>query len=64
MTDSGIECGIHYYPNHYLEYYGDGGMRLPVTEEIYNELLSLPLHPDLTRKDQDYIVRKIKSFFA
>ena len=64
LTDSSIECGIHYYPNHYLEYYGDGGIRLPVTEKIYSELLSLPLHPDLTREDQDYIVRKIKSFFT
>jgi dTDP-4-amino-4,6-dideoxygalactose transaminase len=62
LIDNGIECGVHYYPNHLLDYYGRGKVRLPVTERIYNELLSLPLHPDITKEDQEYIVKKIKDF--
>lgn len=62
LIDNGIECGVHYYPNHLLDYYGKGKVRLPVTEKIYNELLSLPLHPDITCKEQDYILEKINSF--
>jgi dTDP-4-amino-4,6-dideoxygalactose transaminase len=64
LINSGIECGVHYYPNHLLDYYGKGKVALPVTEKIYNELLSLPLHPDITQKDQAYIIKKIKKFFS
>lgn len=63
LIDRGIECGVHYYPNHLLDYYGKGKVRLPVTEKIYNELLSLPLHPDITEEEQEYILKEIKDFF-
>lgn len=63
LIDNGIECGVHYYPNHLLNYYGKGKVRLPVTENIYNELLSLPLHPDITEEEQEYILKEIKYFF-
>ncbi|MDD5108784.1 MAG: DegT/DnrJ/EryC1/StrS family aminotransferase [Candidatus Omnitrophica bacterium] len=64
LIDNNIECAAHYYPNHLLSYYGKQKVRLPVTEKIYSELLSLPLHPDITDKDQKYIIEKIKSFFT
>jgi dTDP-4-amino-4,6-dideoxygalactose transaminase len=64
LIDNNIECGVHYYPNHFLEYYGKQNVRLPVTEKIYKELLSLPLHPDITDKDQKCIIEKIKEFFT
>lgn len=63
LMDNNIECGVHYYPNHFLRYYGKQKARLPVTEKIYNELLSLPLHPDITIKDQKYIIKRIRDFF-
>lgn len=58
-----IECAVHYYPNHLLQYYREQNVRLPLTEKVYNELLSLPLHPDITDADQRRIIRKIKDFF-
>lgn len=64
LINNGIECGVHYYPNHLLAYYGERKLRLPVTERIYPQLLSLPLHPDITNEDQGYIIQKIKGFFA
>jgi dTDP-4-amino-4,6-dideoxygalactose transaminase len=63
LIDNGIECGIHYYPNHLLNYFRRKDVRLPITEKIYDELLSLPLHPDVTADDQDTILRTIKEFF-
>lgn len=59
LLDNNIECGIHYYPNHLLSYYGAKKGELPVTEQIYSELLSLPLHPALTLEEQNYIISKI-----
>ncbi len=63
LADKGIETGIHYYPNHYLTYFGKGKWRLPVTEGVYQEILSLPLHPAVTSAEQKYIAAEIKKFF-
>ncbi len=34
LENNGIECGIHYYPNHLLSYYGARKGELRVTEQI------------------------------
>lgn len=62
LIESGIECGIHYYPNHMLTKYKTP-YSLLATEQAYREILSLPCHLDLTDKDQDYVISKIKEFF-
>ena len=62
LDDNNIECGIHYYPNHLLSYYKSRS--LPVTEKAYLQLLTLPLHPDLTIAQQDNIMKIIKNFYA
>jgi dTDP-4-amino-4,6-dideoxygalactose transaminase len=60
LMDEGIETGIHYKPNHWLTYYRDLETRpLPVTDEIFPELLTLPLHPDVTEADVEYICDKL-----
>ena len=46
-----IQAGIHYKPNHLLTFFGDGSPRLPKAEQLYEELLSLPLHPDMHEHD-------------
>ena len=57
LQDCGIETGFHYYPNHLLTYFSsDKKYNLKVTEEIYPRLLTLPLHPDLSENDIEYIV--------
>jgi len=62
LIENNIECGIHYYPNHMLTKYKTSYI-LPATEQAYREILSLPCHLDLTNKDQDYVISKIKEFF-
>jgi dTDP-4-amino-4,6-dideoxygalactose transaminase len=51
LGEAGIETGIHYKPNHLLTYFGGGRVSLPSAEMLYNELLSLPLHPGLSDDD-------------
>ncbi len=34
----------------------------PVSEKMAQQVLSLPMHPDLTREEQDYVVAAIKEF--
>ena len=62
LIENKIECGIHYYPNHMLTKFKTP-YNLPATERVYREILSLPCHLDLTEKDQNYIISKIKEFF-
>ena len=35
---------------------------LPVTEKIYNQILSLPMYPPLTKGEMDYIAENIEKF--
>ena len=56
----GIECGIHYKPNHTLTKYNDGKTSLPVAERLHREVLALPFHPLLTEDQQDTIVTVVE----
>lgn len=67
LADRNIETGIHYKPNHLLSFYGgedDLAGLLPVTEELYEELLTLPLHPGVKDEEVEYIMNCIKEYFA
>lgn len=63
LLDNAIECGVHYYPNHLLTYYGARRGELPITEALYEELLSLPLHPELSEDQQDLVIQKLLEVF-
>ena len=54
-----IQVGYHYFPNHWLDYYKESNHHLPVTESVFPELLTLPLHPDLEESDVEYVVSEI-----
>lgn len=62
LASRGIETGIHYKPNHLLSMYGGGKESFLIAERLYEEMLTLPLHPDLTEAQQDEIVDVVASF--
>lgn len=56
LLEYGIQTGIHYQPNHRLTFYrNDHELPLENTEKVYSELLTLPLHIDLTDDDVLYV---------
>jgi dTDP-4-amino-4,6-dideoxygalactose transaminase len=61
LLAAGIQSGRHYKPNHLLTRYGAGKVSLPTAERLYTELLTLPLHPEVSIEDQDKIIEVIKS---
>ena len=63
LRASGIECGVHYQPNHLLNLFKTP-YPLPVAEKLATELLSLPLHAELNEIEQDRVIETIKSFFS
>lgn len=59
LIDAGIECGIHYQPNHLLSFFKTI-YQLPNTERLHGELLSLPLHPGVSDVDQVNVIKVVK----
>ncbi len=66
LTNNNIETLIHYpIPIHLQKCYKDFNyIQLPITEKNSSQILSLPLHPNITIDDINYIMSKIKSFFT
>jgi len=63
LINNNIECGIHYKPNHLLSKYRSED-NLITTERIYEEILTLPCHFDLTDDEQSVVIRKIRDFYG
>ena len=62
LLEQGIQTGIHYQPNHELSFYRDSAaLPLPVTDAVFPELLTLPLHPDVSEKDVEFICMQLKA---
>jgi dTDP-4-amino-4,6-dideoxygalactose transaminase len=61
LAAAGIESGIHYKPCHLLARFGKGTPALPVTEMLYSQLISLPLHPNLSLEDVDQVCTILKT---
>ena len=67
LVSKGIECGIHYpTPLHLTEAYQALGApkagSLPVSEQLAQEILSLPMFPELTAEQIEYTVGTIHEF--
>ncbi len=62
LLKDGIETGIHWKPNHYLEKFScvkAHNNPLEVTERIFPKILTLPLHADLKDKEVDFVCKKL-----
>ena len=55
----GIQTGIHYYPNHKLSKYKSLNFQISNVDAIFPRLLTLPLHPDLSFRDVEYVVQNL-----
>ena len=66
LTRKGVGCGIYYPATVYNQpLYRDLGYRpgiCPEAEKAAAEVVSLPVHPSLTRKDLDVIISAVRSF--
>ena len=61
MLENGIETGIHYKPIHKMSMYGDD-VKLPVTEKISQQIVTLPTHPNLTEENINKIIESVNKF--
>lgn len=67
MKDLNIGTSVHFIPIHYHPYYkktlsykeGD----FPVTESVYEDVVSLPVYPSMTKDDTEYVIDAVYHIF-
>jgi dTDP-4-amino-4,6-dideoxygalactose transaminase len=68
LNTKDIATGLHYpLPLHLQQAYAHLGYKagdFPVTEEVAGRLLSLPMFPELTNEQMDYVAKSIKEFVS
>lgn len=68
LRQHGVEAGIHYpIPLHLQPAYAELGYKrgdFPITERVAASCLSLPIYPEMSHAQQDYVVEQIGDFFA
>ena len=68
LNDYEIPCGIYYpVPLHNQKAYADPKVNqdnFPVTNQLVKEVISLPMHSELTKEQIEFITGKIISFLA
>jgi len=68
LNNNGIGTGIHYpiaLPNlKAYEYLGHKPNDFPVSSMLQDEIISLPMYPELSEEEIDYVVNAIKKFYS
>ena len=68
LNDNGIPTAIHYpRPIHMQECFKNLGYKegdCPNSKEISNEIMSLPMYPEMTDEKQDIVIEAINQFFT
>lgn len=59
-----IESGISYIPCHHFSLFQNEKNNLPITDGIFEEILCLPMHYELSDNDIKEVVRNIKEFLS
>ena len=62
MLENGIETGIHYAPIHKMTFYNSKKHNLPKTDSLFNELVSIPIHANLSDSSISKIINCVTKF--
>ncbi len=62
LRADGIVCGVHYIPNHQQPAFIEFTRRLPVTEKLADQIISLPLHTQLDFGQIEQVITKVSRF--
>ena len=67
FREKGIGVNLHYIPVHLQPYYASLGFNqgdFPEAEKYYSEAISLPIHPRLSREQQDIVIETLTSLLV
>lgn len=63
LKERSIDSGVHYIPNHLQPFFKNFATKLPVTETVWQEILTLPLYFDMTDEEVGKVIDSVKEFF-
>ena len=67
LLEKSIFSKVYFYPIHKTSFYQNQistiDSNLPVTESVSNEILTLPMYPNMTNEEKNYLVQSIYEFF-
>lgn len=66
LRENQIFSQIHYIPVHLMPYYSQLGWKkgdMPDAENYYSRCLSLPMYPNLSDEESNFVIEKIISFY-
>jgi len=64
LKKNGIAAGMHYIPNHFYNMYKGYKASLPVTERVWERLITLPVFPEMTKVQVNKVISKVKEFIG
>ena len=67
LRTKNIFAQIHYIPCHLMPYYREFGWKegdMPKAEKYYKHCISLPMYPNLTKQEQEFVIENIIKFYS
>lgn len=64
MLSNGVSAGVHYKPLTHYPHLFPGKHDVPVTEKVWQKLVTIPLYPDMTEAEQEQVISAVRSFPA
>lgn len=62
LKDHNIAPGVHYYPCHLQPSYIHHRAEVPLTDQVWKRILTLPIHPNLSDDDLERVTSCVQSF--
>lgn len=62
LLEREITAGVHYKPNHLHSIYEPYRRKLPITESVWKELVTLPLYPNMTQEEMGRVIEAVRCF--
>ncbi|WP_129597809.1 UDP-4-amino-4,6-dideoxy-N-acetyl-beta-L-altrosamine transaminase [Methanohalophilus profundi] len=66
MRKNEVGVNVHYIPSYHFSYYRNNfnfnERDYPETEDVFNRIVTLPIHPGMKREDVEYVVNTLKEW--
>jgi len=59
MKDNGVKCSVHFPPLHMMKAFKKYKEYCPHTEEVYEQIVSLPIYPYMPDEEIDYVIKLV-----
>ena len=68
LKGRGIGCSVHFIPVHkhpyYKERYGYRESDYPVANRVFEQSLSLPIYPDMSEEEVEYVIKNVEELLG